>query len=169
MNAYVVNVGRMSRQVLCDYRERLRLDNVAALVTLFGIAFAAATLFPAQSEAVLVGLQVAGYPVALLVIVASIGNTLGAVLNWALGRCAGRISDRRWFPVSPSSLERASNWYRKWGRWSLLLSWAPIGGDALTVAAGLLREPFWSFLLLVAIAKTGRYVVLSAATAGLLG
>jgi membrane protein YqaA with SNARE-associated domain len=114
-----------------------------------------------------VGLQVAGYPVVLLIVVASIGNTLGAVVNWALGRGVERFKDRRWFPVSPSSLDRASAWYRRWGRWSLLLSWAPIGGDALTVAAGVLREPFWSFLVLVAIAKTGRYVVLAAATAGL--
>ncbi|HEV2897485.1 MAG TPA: YqaA family protein [Pseudaminobacter sp.] len=142
------------------------MDVLLALSGLFAISFAAATILPAQSEAALVGLQVAGYPVVLLIVVASIGNTLGAV-NWALGRGVERFKDRRWFPVSPSSLDRASAWYRRWGRWSLLLSWAPIGGDALTVAAGVLREPFWSFLVLVAIAKTGRYVVLAAATAGL--
>ena len=134
---------------------------------LFALAFVAATILPAQSEAALVGLQVAGYPIAPLVIVASIGNTLGAVVNWALGRGVERFRNRRWFPVSPASLDRASGWYGKWGRWSLLLSWAPIGGDALTVAAGVLREPLWSFVLLVAIAKTGRYVALAAATAGL--
>lgn len=145
------------------------MEDMAALAGLFGIAFAAATLLPAQSEAALVALQLAGYPATLLVAVASLGNTLGAVVNWALGRGAERFSGRRWFPVSPASLQRASAWYRKWGRWSLLLSWAPIGGDALTVAAGVLREPFWSFLLLVAIAKTGRYLVLAAATAGLIG
>ena len=143
------------------------MDVLLALSGLFAISFAAATILPAQSEAALVGLQVAGYPVVLLLVVASIGNTLGAVVNWALGRGVERFKDRRWFPVSPSSLDRASAWYRRWGRWSLLLSWAPIGGDALTVAAGVLREPFWSFLVLVAIAKTGRYVVLAAATAGL--
>ncbi len=143
------------------------MDVLLALSGLFAISFAAATILPAQSEAALVGLQVAGYPVVLLIVVASIGNTLGAVVNWALGRGVERFKDRRWFPVSPSSLDRASAWYRRWGRWSLLLSWAPIGGDALTVAAGVLREPFWSFLVLVAIAKTGRYVVLAAATAGL--
>jgi membrane protein YqaA with SNARE-associated domain len=143
------------------------VDVLLALSGLFAISFAAATILPAQSEAALVGLQVAGYPVVLLIVVASIGNTLGAVVNWALGRGVERFKDRRWFPVSPSSLDRASAWYRRWGRWSLLLSWAPIGGDALTVAAGVLREPFWSFLVLVAIAKTGRYVVLVAATAGL--
>lgn len=143
------------------------MDVLLALSGLFAIAFVAATILPAQSEAAMVGLQLAGYPVVLLVVVASVGNTLGAVVNWALGRGVERFKDRRWFPVSPSSLDRASTWYRRWGRWSLLMSWAPIGGDTLTVAAGVLREPFWSFLLLVAIAKTGRYVVLAAATAGL--
>ena len=143
------------------------MEGFLAITGLFGIAFMAATIFPAQSEAALVGLQLAGYPVVLLVIVASVGNTLGAVVNWALGRGVERFRHRRWFPVSEASLDRASGWYRRWGRWSLLLSWAPLGGDALTVAAGVLREPFWSFLLLVAIAKTGRYIVLAAATAGL--
>lgn len=141
------------------------MDILLALSGLFAIAFAAATILPAQSEAALIGLQLAGYPLVPLVIVASIGNTLGAVVNWALGRGIERFRGRRWFPVSASSLDRASNWYGRWGRWSLLLSWAPIGGDALTVAAGVLREPFWSFLALVAIAKTGRYVVLVAAMA----
>jgi len=100
--------------------------------------------------------------------VASLGNILGAVVNWLLGRGIEQFRDRSWFPVTSSSLDRASGWYRKWGRWSLLLSWVPIGGDAITVAAGVLREPFWSFLVLVAIAKTGRYIVLALTTAGLL-
>jgi membrane protein YqaA with SNARE-associated domain len=143
------------------------VDILLALSGLFAIAFVAATILPAQSEAAMVGLQLVGYPVVLLVVVASVGNTLGAVVNWVLGRGVERFKDRRWFPVSATSLDRASAWYRRWGRWSLLLSWAPIGGDALTVAAGVLREPFWSFLALVAIAKTGRYIVLAAATSGL--
>lgn len=145
------------------------VENIAAFAALFGVAFAAATLLPAQSEAVLIGMQLAGYPAALLVAVASVGNTLGAAVNWALGRYVEGVSARSWFPVSQASVEHASAWYRRWGRWSLLFSWAPIGGDALTVVAGLLREPLWSFLLLVAVAKTGRYVVLAAATAGLIG
>lgn len=143
------------------------MDVFVAFSGLFALAFVAATILPAQSEAALVGLQIAGYPVLPLIAVASLGNTLGAVVNWALGRWVERFRDRRWFPVSPAALDRASGWYRRWGRWSLLLSWAPIGGDALTVAAGVLREPFWSFLILVALAKTGRYVVLAAVTAGL--
>lgn len=144
------------------------MDDLAILGGLFAISFVAATILPAQSEAALVGLLVAGtHSPPLLVGVASLGNVLGAVVNWALGRGIERFRDRRWFPVSPSMLDRATHWYRRWGRWSLLLSWAPFGGDALTVAAGVLREPMWSFVLLVTIAKTARYLVLAVATLSL--
>lgn len=144
------------------------MDDLAILGGLFAISFVAATILPAQSEAALVGLLVAGtHSPLLLVGVASLGNVLGAVVNWALGRGIERFRDRRWFPVTPSLLDRATGWYRRWGRWSLLLSWAPFGGDALTVAAGVLREPLWSFVLLVTIAKTARYLVLAVATLSL--
>ncbi|MET3794899.1 YqaA family protein [Aquamicrobium terrae] len=145
------------------------MQDIAALGGLFGIAFIAATILPAQSEAALVGLLIAGkWSPLLLVAVASAGNVLGAVVNWALGRGVARFRHRRWFPVGEQALERATRWYHRWGRWSLLLSWAPIGGDALTVAAGVLREPLWSFLLLVTLAKAGRYLVLAAITLGFL-
>lgn len=77
-----------------------------------------------------------------------------------------RLRTRRWFPVSPATLARAEGWYRHYGRWSLLLAWALIIGDPLTVVAGVLRESFWVFLLLVSVAKIGRYLVLAAATLG---
>ena len=117
------------------------MNALAAYGGLFAIAFLAATIFPAQSEAGLAALVAAGaYPVATLVAVASLGNTLGAVVNWAIGRGVEHLRHRRWFPVTESQLDRATRWYAKWGRWSLLLSWMPFGGDALTVAAGVLRE-----------------------------
>lgn len=137
---------------------------------LFLVALAAASILPLQSEAALVALLLADQqPVAVLLAVASIGNTLGAVINWCLGRSLERFRDRGWFPASAASLDRAQHWYGRYGRWSLLLSWVPIVGDPLTVVAGLLREPLPSFLLLVAIAKTGRYMVLAALTLGLFG
>ncbi|MDX0190353.1 DedA family protein [Sinorhizobium medicae] len=140
---------------------------LSAYLGLFAVAFGAATLLPFQSEPLLVGLLLSGeFSTLGLVAVASFGNVLGAVCNWIVGLFIDRIHDRPWFPVKPSSLERASGWYRRYGRWSLLLSWMPLFGDALTVLAGVLREPLWSFLLLVTIAKTGRYLVLAAATLG---
>lgn len=145
------------------------VEDLLSLAGLFAVAFVAATILPTQSEAALVGLLVVGNqsPI-LLVIVATIGNVLGSVVNWLLGRWIEHYRHRRCFPVGERGLDRAAGWYRRWGRWSLLLSWAPIGGDALTVAAGVLREPFWSFLLLVTTAKAGRYIVLALITMGLL-
>lgn len=140
----------------------------AAYGGLFLAALGAASILPMQSEPVLVGLLLLkAQPAWALVLVASIGNTLGSCINWLLGRAVERYRDRRWFPVSPRALAKAEGWYRRWGRWSLLLSWAPVIGDPLTVVAGVLREPFPTFLILVAIAKTGRYVVLALVTLGL--
>ncbi len=139
-----------------------------AYLTLAASAFVAATVFPLQSEAVLVGLMLTGdHVVWLLVLVASIANTAGSVVNWWLGGVIHRYRDRRWFPASPEALARAEGWYRRWGHWSLMLSWAPIIGDPLTVIAGVLREPLWRFVILVALAKTGRYVTLALITLGL--
>ena len=136
---------------------------------LFLAAFLAATLLPMQSEAALVALLLADWPPAWLVVVASAGNVLGSTVNWWLGRQLLRFQGRRWFPVSPAALARAQQGYRRWGRWSLLLSWMPVIGDPLTVAAGFLREPFWSFLVLVTIAKTVRYVLLALGALGAMG
>jgi membrane protein YqaA with SNARE-associated domain len=106
-------------------------------------------------------------PDMLLLAVASLGNTLGACVNWGLGRFASSMRDRSWFPANSSQLQRAENWYARWGVWSLLLSWMPFVGDPLTVIAGLLRTPFLIFVIVVAIAKTGRYAVLLWAAASM--
>ncbi|WP_127091582.1 YqaA family protein [Aquabacter cavernae] len=135
---------------------------------LFLTALVAATLLPMQSEAALVGLLLTDtYPWWALVAVATAGNVLGSMINWLLGRGIERYRDRRWFPVGKRSLDRAQGWYQRYGKWSLLLSWAPIVGDPLTVIAGILREPFAMVLLLVTIAKLGRYLVITAITFGL--
>lgn len=132
---------------------------------LFFSALIAATILPMQSEAVLVGLLASEKlsPI-LLVTAASIGNILGALINWMLGRGIEHYKDRPWFPASENSLARAQNWYGRYGKWSLLFSWLPIVGDPLTVVAGVMREPLPSFIILVAIGKVGRYVALSMAT-----
>ncbi|MBC2775379.1 DedA family protein [Rhizobium sp. AQ_MP] len=141
---------------------------LAAYLALFLAAFLAATIVPAQSEAVLVGLILAqDQPVMLLLLVATAGNVLGSVVNWLLGRFIEHFRDRPWFPVPPAKLARAEAWYRRFGIWSLLLSWVPIIGDPLTVIAGVLRTPFLTFLLLVTVAKAGRYLALAAITLGL--
>lgn len=135
---------------------------VAAYITLFLVAFAAATILPAQSEAVLSALLLTkNHSPWLLVLVASLGNTLGAVVNWALGRGIDSFRDKKWFPAKPKTLERAKAWYKRYGRWSLLFSWVPFIGDPITVAAGVMGEKISVFLPIVAVAKTTRYVALA--------
>lgn len=144
-------------------------SDAAELAGLFLAAFGAATILPFQSEVVFVALQIAGAaPVTSLIVVASVGNTLGAVVNYVLGRGGERIARGRWFPASSARLARARALYARWGVWTLLLSWAPFG-DAFTVIAGLMRTPFALFLLLVTLAKTGRYVALAWATTAAMG
>lgn len=138
---------------------------IGQITALFAAAFGAATLLPFQSEVVFVGLQLAGsLPLLTLIIVASVGNTLGAVVNYMMGRGIEHFRTRRWFPVNAAQLARAQAWYARWGIWTLLLSWAPLG-DAFTVVAGIMRTPVWVFLVLVSLAKTGRFVALGWITA----
>ncbi|CRM14323.1 MULTISPECIES: YqaA family protein [Pseudomonas] len=138
---------------------------LTAYLGLFVAAFGAATLLPLQSEAVLVGLLLSGhYSVWLLLGIATLGNVLGSLVNWLLGRSAERFQGRRWFPLSKRQLDKARSHYARWGHWTLLLSWVPIIGDPLTLVAGIMREPLWRFLLLVTLAKALRYAVLAAIT-----
>lgn len=129
---------------------------------LFAVAFLAATVFPAQSEILLAGMVLAEHdPAWALVAVASAGNVLGSIVNWGLGRFIARFERRRWFPVGREQLAKAEGSYRRWGKWSLLLSWVPFIGDPLTVVAGVLREPLPAFIALVTTAKVGRYIVVA--------
>lgn len=135
------------------------------LSALFLAAFAAATLILAQSEAVLVGMLLAETnPVWQLLLVATTGNVLGSLVNWAIGWFLQHRMPVRWFPISADQLSRAQGWYANWGWWTLFGSWLPIIGDPLVLAAGLMREPLWRVVLVVTLAKAGRYVALTWAT-----
>lgn len=137
------------------------LTTAAALAGLFAAAFGAATVLPFQSEVVFAALQLEQVaPVFWLIVVASIGNTLGAVVNWGMGLYIEHWRTSRWFPVSERLLERSQVLWARYGVWTLLLSWAPFG-DAFTVIAGIMRTPFWLFMVLVGAAKTGRYIALA--------
>ncbi|MDO4222481.1 MAG: YqaA family protein [Acinetobacter sp.] len=130
-----------------------------AYLILFATAFIAATLFPAQSEAVLLSLLYQKqYSPLLLIAVASTGNILGSCINWYLGLHLQRFQQHRWFPFSAQSLAKAQHFYQRYGVYSLLLSWLPIIGDPITLIAGVLKTPFWRFVIIVSMAKIGRYV-----------
>ncbi|MCG9966183.1 MAG: YqaA family protein [Shewanella sp.] len=138
------------------------------LIIMFSGAFLAATLLPGGSEVLLVGL-LNKVPQAWpsLVAVASIGNTLGAMTSFYLGRL-GR------FAKSPEALSegkytKALTLIERYGVWSLLLSWAPIIGDVLCLLAGWLKLPMRPALIVIFIGKTVRYLVVAAATLHWLG
>jgi membrane protein YqaA with SNARE-associated domain len=131
-----------------------------AYLGLFVSAFLAATLVPFYSEILFTGLLAAGYDPLTLWLWASAGNTLGSAVNWALGRYLRHFEDRRWFPFKQSNLGRAQDWFQKYGVWSLLMAWLPVGGDALTFIAGMMRVSFPVFLALTAIGKSTRYAIL---------
>lgn len=133
---------------------------MTAYLSLFGVSFLAATLIPFYSEVALVGLLAAGYDPWLLWLFASTGNTLGAVVNWFLGRYLLHFEHRRWFPFSSSKLHRYQRWYQHFGVWSLLLAWLPAGGDALTFIAGVMKVNLGIFVILVGFGKALRYAVI---------
>ncbi len=138
-------------------------------VGLFLSAFLAATILPFSSEAVMAGLLAfESYDPWTLWAVASVGNTLGALVNWALGRYCLHWQDRKWFPVKPKQLVKAHDWFGRYGSWTLLLAWVPIVGDPLTFAAGILRVNVWLFLSLVASGKAARYAVVLLVAQGML-
>jgi membrane protein YqaA with SNARE-associated domain len=126
---------------------------------LFLSAFAASTILPMSSEVVLSALVLAGATeVWLLLAVATAGNTLGAVVNWGIGRYAATWHTRL-RSLDDAKFERACRWFNRWGMWSLLLSWLPVVGDPLTLVAGVLRSRFVPFVLLVLIGKAARYLL----------
>ena len=139
-----------------------------AYLVMFLASLLAASPFPTVSEGVLGGLVATGeHDIMLLWTVATIGNTLGSVVNWGLGRWCLHWQDRKWFPFKADDLDKADRWFAKWRVWSLLLSWVPIIGDPITFAAGFLRVNFWLFAALVLIAKGGRYGLVLAVAQGL--
>ena len=130
-------------------------------LSLFTISFLAATILPFSSELTLAGLiATSNYDNLLLLIIASLGNILGSVVNWALGFYSRKLTTKKWFPFKDKQIKNSSKWFSKFGKWSLLFAWVPIIGDPLTLAAGLLRVKFIEFLILVTIGKVFRYFLI---------
>jgi membrane protein YqaA with SNARE-associated domain len=128
-------------------------------LTLFLVAFTSATLLPMGSEALFVYDISEGNIVWLLWLVASVGNSLGSMVNYWLGlKGEAYLEDRGY--LSRQKMDKARGSFRKYGGWTLLLSWMPIIGDPLTFIAGVLRYKFRWFVVIVTLAKAARYGVL---------
>ncbi|MBN1086812.1 DedA family protein [Erwinia aphidicola] len=126
--------------------------------SMFASSFLSATLLPGSSEAILVGLLLAGkVSVGALVFTAALGNTLGGLTNIVIGRLLPLKNQGRWH-------DTATAWLHRLGPAALLFSWLPVIGDLLCVVAGWLRFAWLPVVIFLAIGKTLRYVVLAAAT-----
>ena len=130
-------------------------------VGLFISAFLAATILPLSSEIVLSALLLNGLSPTSLVIIATTGNVLGSLTNYALGYWASLVVVKKWLRMSEDDFVRAEQHFVKYGMFSLCFAWVPIIGDPLTVMAGVLRVRLKWFLILVTAGKFLRYVVIS--------
>lgn len=129
-------------------------------IIVFSSSLLAATIAPFYSEVVLAAVLTRQPDAALLLwLLASIGNTLGSIVNWWLGKYLLHYRHKRWFPIKEKRLVSAQASFQRFGVWTLLLSWAPIGGDALTFIAGMMKVRLLPFIILVFIGKSARYGV----------
>ena len=135
-------------------------DISLSLWGLFVSAFVSSTIAPGGSEMVLAYMVSTGkIPVANIIAVATIGNTLGALTTWFLGW----LTEKK-FPVENvlnRKKQKSILWVRKWGSWALLFSWLPVVGDGLCFAGGWLKLTFWPSCLAIVIGKCFRYAALA--------
>jgi len=133
--------------------------------TLFFSALLSSTLFPGGSEALLVyRLQAVESSPYLLVLMATLGNVLGSIITYGMGRVGhglGHKLDFKWLRTSEQKLHKAETMINKYGLFALLFAWLPIIGDPLCLVAGVLRYHFLWFVLLVAVGKLARYSLLA--------
>jgi len=131
------------------------------LLALFFLSFLAATLVPLGSEWLLTVLLLNGYSSSTVVPVATAGNYLGACTTYIIGRWGSDFLFYRILRIGPGEVTRARQLYGRWGIWSLLLSWLPIIGDPLCLAAGIFRTHYLPFSILVITGKFLRYSFLA--------
>ena len=131
-----------------------------APLAVFVSAFLSATLLPGASEVTVLAALDAGTDVAVVLLLATLGNTLGGLSSWAIGRVFSRVG--RDTVVENARRRRALHLMQRWGWPFLIFAWAPVIGDALCVAAGWLRTPFALSALAMAVGKALRYVAIIA-------
>ncbi len=126
-------------------------------LSLFLLSFCASTLLPLGSEWLLVALLLNGSNPTGSVLIATLGNSLGAVTSYLIGRCGSDWLLTRLLRIDQAQQQRAQRWFNRYGSWALLLSWLPVVGDPLCLVSGSLRTPLGRFALLVTTGKGLRY------------
>lgn len=127
---------------------------------LFFSAFISATLFPLGSEALLIYDIKEGYNIYLLVLVATLGNTLGSVVNYYLGLKGEEYLVEKKL-LNEKYITKSKGYFDRFGSVCILFAWVPIIGDPITFVAGVLKYDFKKFLILVTISKFSRYLFIA--------
>ena len=137
------------------------------LSTVFVVSFISATLLPLGSEPVVFGLvQLSPHLFWPAIAVATVGNTLGGMVTWAMGLAYHQVVDK----YGPSNHHlRALDWLQRLGPKACLLAWLPVVGDPLCAVAGWIKLPFWPCVAYMAIGKLARYTLMTAGLMGLVG
>lgn len=129
------------------------------LLGLFIGTFLAATVVPFSSDALYIGILLTGISPVATLIVGTLGNWLGGVTTYFLGRLAKWEWVEKTFKVKPETLEKQHDRIKKYGVWVALLTWVPIVGDVIAIALGFYKCPaVWSLVLML-IGKLGRFTV----------
>ena len=123
---------------------------------LFIITFLSATILPFSSELFLLFMLAKGYDPILCLSIATIGNSLGGITNYGLGRL-GNLNWLRKIGVTEEKLEKSCDKIQRYGGWLAFFSWVPIFGDPILVALGYFRVPYLRILILVILGKFLRY------------
>ncbi len=129
--------------------------------TLFFSALISSTLLPGGSEALLLYRVHEGGNAYALVMIATIGNVLGSLITYGLGRLGNEVIHKKWLGMDDKKIERAESWFGRYGQVALLFAWLPIVGDPLCLVAGLLRSSMLWFIVLVTLGKCARYALLA--------
>ncbi|MEP8817896.1 YqaA family protein [Enterobacter hormaechei] len=131
------------------------MSDALSLASLFASSFLSSTLLPGNSEVVLVAMLLSGVSqLWLLVLIATMGNSLGGLTNVILGRFFPLREKSRW-------QEKAVGWLKRYGAATLLLSWMPVIGDLLCLLAGWMRISWGPVLFFLCLGKALRYVLLA--------
>ncbi len=133
-------------------------------VSLFLLSFCASTLLPLGSEWLLVALLLEGANPLNTVLVATLGNSLGAATSYLIGRGGSAWLIEKLLRIDPPRQQRAADWFNRYGSWSLLLSWLPVVGDPLCLVSGMLKTAPLRFALLVTTGKGLRYLTVALLT-----
>ena len=123
-------------------------------------AFLAGSFFPFSSEAVMLGFMAAGLDNWTLIIYGTIGNVLGSLFNYCIGRMGRLDWVERYLHVKKEDLDKAQRFMAGRGAWMGFFAFLPILGSAITIMLGFMRSNFIISMLSITIGKLLRYVIL---------